>query len=685
MLNSLLITTLGHSWQIIPELLGFTNPDNFVFYDLHPKSANISQLRSEYSILPVDELWIVSTDDEKSLDSIHKAKVWLEKTVPSVKLRSFILKNISDLTSNSDCQQMGDLIYRVVLNGKKYASGGMLYLSLSGGRKTMSADMQEAGNIFGCDAMIHIIDDGKLPPDFRNSSDISPEFSRHFTPIVPFSKKENSRILFLEPDILESNNYNIDITSDVTYFTPSTSLYLEIEERRKKSRNIAFNFYQKIHQQETSSNFYSLYLLDPDKINRLKSKKITPADYDLIKQLPKAELHCHLGGIADTCETVEIAYANIGDIAQYSKEFREFGDWLDSIKDFVVSNNLTELEKLVCDSKAIEKRFPAIKPPYVLAGFLVQFKGYEDILDQLIFGNLRDSSNFTNVGIEKYSRLGDLQGSGLLQSKKSLIAACNILNRKVSEHNLKYLELRCSPYNYTRGGLKIEEVVRILTDNLDDNVFKLILIATRHKKMSEIYRSIEFVMDNFDKFPSIVGFDLAGNEGVRSPDELRNAFLPILEKCLRITIHAGETAEAESIWEAVYHLNADRIGHGLKLMAKIDLMEKIKERKISIELCPSSNRQILDFSSKPYPLEKYLESGLKVTINTDNLGISRTDFTKEYVVASELSGYSLTLWDVLQLIKNSFNSAFCKLNEKRRIILDAEKQILEVLNEQFFR
>lgn len=692
MQQSILITTLGHSWQLIPELLGFTNPDDFGFYDEHPDEEKINALRRLNTIKPINEVWVISTDNKVALDSIKISRNWLNSGFLDITLRAFILKGVSDLINVEHCRQMSNLIYSVVLAGKKYASNGQLILSLSGGRKTMSADMQEAGNIFGFDAMIHIIDDGKIPTEFRNSNDIDAKYCKHFMPIVAFGKKEASKIVYLEPNILNNKQYEIYI-DDTQFLKPDTCLYEEIEERRKKSRNIAFNFYQKIYQSEPSSNFYSLYFLEPDKIEILKSKKIDETNYNLIKKLPKAELHCHLGGIANTKEIIEIAYSNIDKIKTLRSKHEEYDNWLSSIKEYIVSGELSPLEDLVKNSKQkLFKYFNDIPEPYNLAGFLVQFRGYEDILDKLIYGKYLQSEKFTNIGIEEYSSLGDLQGSGLLQTKESLIAACNILKRKAKEHNVKYLELRCSPNNYTKCDLSVSDVVNTLIENLksEDTIFKLIFIATRHKKMSEIYQIIEFVLEHIDNKNNdfaemFVGFDLAGNEELRKPVELRNAFLPILEKCLKITIHAGETAEAESIWEAIYHLSADRIGHGLKLLEKKDLIGKIKERKISIELCPSSNKQILDFTIKEYPIKKYLNEGLRVTINTDNIGISRTDFTNEYIVASNLINNNLNFWEVLQLIKNSFISAFCKADVRKDLVLQAEREVLEIINEEFFK
>jgi adenosine deaminase len=186
--------------------------------------------------------------------------------------------------------------------------------------------------------------------------------------------------------------------------------------------------------------------------------------------------------------------------------------------------------------------------------------------------------------------------------------------------------------------------------------------------------------DDFRRF--FAGFDLAGAEHAGSPVRFREVFLPLMEKCVHLTIHAGETVDVKSVWEAVYHLNADRIGHGLKLIENSDLMRKFRERDISVEMCPSSNNQIVGFNGD-YPLKDYLDFGLKVTVNTDNPGISLTDFSEEYITADFLCGNSLNLWDVFQIIKNGFDSAFAEYDVKNRLITEAEKDIVRLIREVF--
>ena len=83
-----------------------------------------------------------------------------------------------------------------------------------------------------------------------------------------------------------------------------------------------------------------------------------------------------------------------------------------------------------------------------------------------------------------------------------------------------------------------------------------------------------------------------------------------------------------------------------------------------------------------YPLKSYLDKGLKVLVNTDNPGISRTDATKELMRAARLTPGGLSRMDILNLIKNGFRASFAGYDLRRKLLLAAEKRILEILQQE---
>lgn len=649
---NLLITTLGTSWQIVPELFGITNPAE---YDFFSSSENIADFRRINMIFPVDELWVVTTEGQHDLDKLEKwAKRW------NCNLRIFICKGVNNFQSEQEIIKMRSFIYRVVLYGSEKAD--ILYLSLSGGRKTMSADMQEAGNLFGCDAMLHVVDIGVIPEKFKNDDLLSFSDDRYpscFIPILVNHKIEPNLIISADNERIKSDNFPLDIgiiNNVVQKYEEDCTLFYEIQKRKERSSQVYTNFYNRISNQNSNKRdlFRKLYFLHPDKLEKLKTYSLgknSESDYELLKRFPKAELHSHLGGVLSPFEIIQVAKTE----ENYKVDIK-------NPKSQQFKNHITEI--LRYENKPIE-------------------------FEKKIYGKYFDDKNFFSIGIDEYQKLGDFQGSSLLQTEKTISKTIEIYADNLIEHNVKYVEIRCSPYKYTKLGLSIDQVVDCMTDTLKKKSEKLeyrfIYIIGRQSSKDEIKEAIQEILNlmehNSDFKNKLVGIDLAGNEGATKPSELREDFMPLLEKCVNITIHAGETESVDSIWEAVYHLSADRIGHGLKLLDNEELLNRFINKNIGIEMCPSSNYQIVGFDNeKKYPLYEYMNRGLKVSINTDDQGISKTNLTKEFITASKLCP-ELTLWDFIVLIRNSISIAFCDSKTKNTLMHSFEDEILNILQE----
>ncbi len=673
---NILITTLGYTWEIVPELLGFTNPDHVNFYAEHPHRDAIMESRRRAGILPVDECWIVTTRGETNA-ALAEVERWHsalpENGRPVLRVRK--TAEIDDPGSEQECRYMAECVFRLALHCSERAGEGQLLISLAGGRKTMSADMQNAAMFFGCHALLHVIQGGNgiMPL-------VIGRFKRN--PILDLGDG-------LERETVSAKRFPL-VENGQQMHVADFGLTEEIWSRQNTAGFLYCNHTNRLMGQEKASNFLALYNLPPAEIQRLKEFRIgvdrakEQRELAWLRELPKTELHCHLGGVADAEELIEIAAANEEGLQQHRERL---SPWLEEWKRKL---NAGRLEDMVF--KELRKAVPSVPEPLCTAAFLLLFHGRADALDRLIHREYVHESRFRGIDIGPYEALGDLQGSGLLQSEESLRTVCRILSRKAVEHNVKHLEVRCSPVNYTRGGLAAERVARIIDEELKAGgpfSHALIFIASRHGKMSVVHEHIELAEELLGQegngFPAFQGFDLAGKESALNPAAMREAFMPMMERCAHFTIHAGETEEVNRIWEAVYHLNAERIGHGLKLMDNRPLMERFRDKNIALEMCPSSNVQIVGFQDNYlaetahlpiYPLKGYLDEGLRVTVNTDNLGISRTDFTRELHRAARLTPGGLSLWEILLLIRNSFKASFCKSDARHRMLREAESEIL---------
>ena len=164
----------------------------------------------------------------------------------------------------------------------------------------------------------------------------------------------------------------------------------------------------------------------------------------------------------------------------------------------------------------------------------------------------------------------------------------------------------------------------------------------------------------------IVALDLAGDE-VNFPGELfREHFRTARDNGWHVTVHAGESAGAESIWQAIRELGAERIGHALRAVDDPTLMDYMAEQRIGVESCLTSNVQtscVPDYPS--HPLKTFLEHGIHATINSDDPGISGIDLHHEYEVAAPNAG--LTQAQIRQAQANALETAFLTEGEKRSL------------------
>ena len=195
-------------------------------------------------------------------------------------------------------------------------------------------------------------------------------------------------------------------------------------------------------------------------------------------------------------------------------------------------------------------------------------------------------------------------------------------------------------------------------------------------KAEELDEIIEEVVA-FRRDPGfVVGFDVAGEEDWSNLSDLERVFRPAFEACVPVTIHAGEGATVKGIWNAAYRLHADRIGHGLTLPDDPALMARFRDRGIAVEMCPTSNVEVVGYGPPDYPLKALWAAGLHVTINTDNPAFGRTNPAREFVEASRLCG-GLSLWDALAILKQGFAHAFIPAEEREAMLKEVDRVIFE--------
>jgi adenosine deaminase len=172
----------------------------------------------------------------------------------------------------------------------------------------------------------------------------------------------------------------------------------------------------------------------------------------------------------------------------------------------------------------------------------------------------------------------------------------------------------------------------------------------------------------------VVAFDLAGAEYNYPAKKHREAFYRVINANIAATIHAGEAYGPESIHQALHYCNANRIGHATRLFEDPDLMAYVNNFRIPLEICLTSNVQTKAVPSfEQHPLRLYYDEGLVVTLNTDNRLMSATTVTDEYWRAHEHLAFT---WDELcDIAIMGFESAFLPHHEKLQLVNRVKEEI----------
>jgi len=172
----------------------------------------------------------------------------------------------------------------------------------------------------------------------------------------------------------------------------------------------------------------------------------------------------------------------------------------------------------------------------------------------------------------------------------------------------------------------------------------------------------------------VVAFDLAGAEYNFPAKKHKEAFYKVIDAHIGATIHAGEAYGAESIAQALHYCRADRIGHATRLYENPELEQYITDRRIPLEICITSNVQTKAVPSyEAHPVRRYYDLGMVVSLNTDNRLMSATTLTDEYWLAHKKLGF--TRREIDQMILFGFSSAFLPWREKQALVAQVKKEL----------
>ena len=258
----------------------------------------------------------------------------------------------------------------------------------------------------------------------------------------------------------------------------------------------------------------------------------------------------------------------------------------------------------------------------------------------------------------------------VLQTREAVRKAMYILVSSLKEQGMLYAEIRFAPQLHTKKGLTQGRVVQAallgMQEALAGSFFrcKLILCCmrgadNREENLLTVRTAAAFLGRG------VAALDLAGAEALYPTEEFAEVFSLARELGVPFTIHAGEADGPESI-EAALSFGASRIGHGVRAAEKPELLERLREQRIPLEICPSSNVQTKAIPSlSQHPVLEFLRQGLCVTVNTDNMTVSDTTIEKEFGLLSRELG--MTAEERKKLLLNAADAAFLTSEERWRL------------------
>src|SRR5687768_11546778 len=248
-----------------------------------------------------------------------------------------------------------------------------------------------------------------------------------------------------------------------------------------------------------------------------------------------------------------------------------------------------------------------------------------------------------------------------------------------AKDNVRYMELRFTPVALSRAErFPLQDVIDwVMTSAKDaakkhDVIVRLIASVNRHES-TELAEQVAWISAAYIK-DGIVALDLAGNEAEFPSEPFYGIFKEARQAGLHVTIHAGEWGPATNVKEAIEELGTDRIGHGVRVLEDQNVMALAKERGTAFEVCLTSNYQSgVTASLDTHPLMSMLDSGLNVTINTDDPSISRITLSHEYYTACEDLQMPQNM--LRQRIVAAAQASFLAEDEKEKLVKQLHKDL----------
>jgi adenosine deaminase len=274
---------------------------------------------------------------------------------------------------------------------------------------------------------------------------------------------------------------------------------------------------------------------------------------------------------------------------------------------------------------------------------------------------------------------------GVMQTEEALVRVAAEAAEDLAADGVVYAEVRYAPELFAERGLSLDAVVEAVQAGFAEGERRaadqgksirmgtLLCAMRQHARAQEIAEVAVRYRDS-----GVVGFDIAGPEAGFPPTRNLDAFEYLRTNNAHFTIHAGEAFGLASIWEAIQHCGAERLGHGVRIVDDLKsnpdgtvelgrLAAYVRDRRIPLEICPSSNVQTGAASSiADHPIGLLARLRFRVTVNTDNRLMSGCTVSSEFAALAEAFGYGWA--DLRWFTINAMKSAFIDFDQRLDLI-----------------
>ncbi|CEN90270.1 adenosine deaminase Add [[Clostridium] sordellii] len=271
--------------------------------------------------------------------------------------------------------------------------------------------------------------------------------------------------------------------------------------------------------------------------------------------------------------------------------------------------------------------------------------------------------------LDEYLKRFDLPGL-VMQDEEGLERIAFELMEDAFSENIVYIEIRFAPLLHVSKGLTVKQVISSVlkgikrAENQFDIKGNLILSCMRTMSVESSYEVIESGKEFLGN--GVVAVDLCSSEYDDFCFKFEKPIALARSYGYRVTIHAGETGIGKNVLDAINILKAERIGHGIFIKDHEEAYNLVKEKNITLEMCPTSNLQTKAIDNLfNYPLEKFYKDGIKVTLNTDNRTVSNVDLTNEYSVI--INEFNMDEEDYKNIYLNSVKACFANDEIKNKL------------------